>query len=107
AQKASRFGVTDGVSTSQVQSRVNEILSSAIDTSSVTIMVKNAGVFDGGDVDVDEIDYTNLPAIELSAAEPRQLFLVRIEVPYSSVAILTPKWITGVTLTAQSVMRHE
>jgi hypothetical protein len=50
---------------------------------------------------------TTLPNIELSTAPARRLFVVRITVPYNSVAILAPKWVKNMTLSGQAVMRHE
>ena len=107
ATKAAREGVAEGVTTADVSARVLSVLSAAFDTSAATVYVKDAGVFDTAGVDPTTIDYANLPSIELSDADPRQLFVVRVEIPYDSIAILTPKWVTGVTLTGQSVMRHE
>lgn len=107
AKRAAREGVADGVTTSDVQNRVLEILSSAIDTSDVTVQIKDASTFDSGSVDAGTVDYDSLPAIELNTAEPRQLFVVRIQVPYDSVAVFPPKWVEDITLTGQSVMRHE
>lgn len=106
-KKAAREGVADGTSTNRVSQRVQDILGTAIDSSRVTVYVKDASVFDTPGVDAESIDYDALPAIELLDAEPRQLFVVRVEVPYADVAILPPMWIKNITLRGQSVMRHE
>lgn len=106
-RKAARFGVAEQVTTAQVVARVNELLNASIDASHATVYVKDASVFDGSSVNAGSINYSGLPAIELSSAEPRQLFVVRVEVPYDDVAILPPFWITNATLKGQSVMRHE
>lgn len=107
AKRASREGVVDDVTTAQVIARVNEIVGSAISTDSLTVLVKNGNAFDDPDVDPTGINYSALPNIELADAEPRQLFIVYVEVPYSQVAIMPPKWVTGVTLRGQSAQRHE
>lgn len=107
AKKAAREGSFDGVSTAVVEQKVREYLEPAFDISSLNVMVKSAGVFDEGGVDPQNIDYGNLPPIELNEAEPRQLYIVRVELPYESVSITPPYWIKGVTLKGQSVMRHE
>lgn len=107
AKKAARVGVADGISTSDVEAEVLRILSAAIDTSHATVQIANAGVFDTQGMDPSSINYDDLPTIELSEAEPRQLFIVRVSVPYDDVAVMTPFWAKGLTLTGQSVMRHE
>jgi hypothetical protein len=39
--------------------------------------------------------------------DPRELFVVYIEVPYDSVSLLPPEWVTGVTMRGMSAQRHE
>ena len=107
AKKAARYGAVDDVTTTNVVDRVKEILGAAVNVNKVSIQVKNAGVFDSSNVNPKTINYAALPAIELSTAEPRQLFIVRVSVPYKDVAILPPFWIKNATLSGQSVMRHE
>ncbi|REJ84441.1 MAG: hypothetical protein DWQ29_11980, partial [Planctomycetota bacterium] len=81
-------------------------LSSAVDTTSATYLVKDASIFDSGSVP-ESLDYEGLPDIELLNAERRQLYVVRIEIPYNDVAIMPPFWAKDLTLVGQSVMRHE
>lgn len=107
AKRASREGVADGVTTAQVIARVNEIVGSAISTDDVTVLVKDGSVFDDPEVDATGIDYDALNDIDLTQAEPRQLFIVYVEVPYSAVSIMPPKWVTNVILRGQSAQRHE
>jgi len=105
---ASRQGSTEGVSTAAVEARVAEIMSAAIDTSNLTVVVKNAGVFDdGGSLPTTASDYTALPDIELADAEPRQLFLVRASVSYNDFALAPFTILSGATFHGQSFMRHE
>jgi hypothetical protein len=106
-RKAARYGVAEQITTADVIARVEELLNASIDATHATVYVKDASVFDSANVDPGSISYSGLPAIELSQAEPRQLFVVRVEVPYEDVAILPPFWVTNVTLKGQSVMRHE
>lgn len=106
-KKAARIGIGDDVTTAQVEAKVRSLLSSAIKTDHVTVVVKNAGTFDSSNVNPKTINYSSLPAIELSDADPRQLFIVRASVPYEDVALIKPFWIKNVTLSGQSVMRHE
>lgn len=104
---AAREGIVEGASTSQVEQRVTEILTAAFNTGDVTVMVKNAGVFDDGSTDPTTIEYANLPNIDLTQAESRQLFIVRAEVDYEKVALFPPMWVESLRLSGQSVMRHE
>lgn len=107
ANKAARYGVADGVTTADVNAKALEVIAAAIPTDDVTILIKDASVFDTPGVDPDNINYNTLPAIELSDAEPRQLFIVRIEVNYDDVALLPPFFVKNATLSGQSVSRHE
>jgi Flp pilus assembly protein TadG len=106
-RKAARYGVSEQITTAQVVAKVNDLLNKSIDATRATVFVKDASVFDNSNVNPNTINYSNLSSIELSNAEPRQLFLVRVEVPYEDVAILPPFWVTNATLKGQSVMRHE
>ena len=107
ARRAARLGVSETATTASVTALANEITSSAIPGSSATILVKNGSVFDTTGVNASSINYASLPGIELATAERRQLFIVRVTVSYSDVAILGPKWLGGLTVYGQSVMRKE
>jgi len=107
ATKAARLGISEGITTADVEARLDELLGASIDMTHATVYVKDASVFDSGGVDPTSINYATLPAIEVGDAEPRQLFVVRAEVPYEDVAIMPPFWVTNITLSGQSVMRHE
>ncbi|MDA1210970.1 MAG: pilus assembly protein [Planctomycetota bacterium] len=108
ANKAAREGVVDGVTTAQVEQQVMEFLQSGIkNADSVTVLIKDAGVFDDSSSDPSGINYSNLPDIDLSKAESRQLFIVRVEVDYDKVSLLPPMWVGSLRLAAHAVMRHE
>lgn len=109
AKRGARLGVAEGVTTAEVETRVREILESGFGAKSVsvTVQVKDASVFDAGGVDASSIDFGSLPSVELADATTRQLFMVRVEVPYEQVAIVPPFYAKGVTLSGLSVMRHE
>ena len=106
-KRAARYGIAEGVSTTQVESKVKAILGKAMKTTNVTVQVKDAGVFDGTSVNPGSINYGSLPAIDLSKTESRHLFIVRAQVAYKDVALIPPFWIKNATLSGQSVMRHE
>ena len=106
AKQAARHGAVEGISTADVVAKANGILGAALDTTSATVLVKDASVFDLETLP-DTIEYDELPSIELNNAERRQLYVVRIEVDYNDVAIMPPFWAKDVHLVGQSVMRHE
>lgn len=114
--KGARLGVAEPTTNAQVEAKVREVLGSAIDEDAVSVIIKDASVFDSPNVNPNNINYGSLPDINLQNAEPRQLFIVRVEVDYDKVALLPPMFVkkTGpngqkqsVKMTAQAVMRHE
>lgn len=104
ARSGARAGAVEGSTTQEVLDRVRAVLGSALDPDKITVLVKDGSDFDSNP---SSIDYGALPGIDLSQAPPGQMFLVRLEVPFGLVSLLPPTWIQGVTLSGQSVMRHE
>ena len=107
ARRAARLGVSDGATTAEVEDLAEEVVGAAFRVQAATIMVKDASVFDTENVNAETIDYAGLPSIELSDAERRQLFLVRVSVNYGDIAILGPRWLGNIQLYGQAVMRKE
>ena len=107
ARRAARLGVGETATTADVTTLATQVLNSAIPAAKATIIVKNGDAFEETGMDASAINYSTLPDIELSTAERRQLFIVRITVPYSDIAILGPRWLGGLTVYGQSVMRKE
>lgn len=107
ARRAARLGVSETATTADVRTLAQQIVGSAITTASVTILVKDASVFDDQEADPSTINYASLPDIELEDAERRQLFLVRISVNYSNIGVMGPRWLGGLTIYGQAVMRRE
>lgn len=106
AKQAARHGAVEGISTADVIAKANGILGAALDTTSATVLVKDASIFDAETLP-ETIEYDELPNIEVNSADRRQLYVVRIEVDYDDVAIMPPFWAKDVRLVGQSVMRHE
>jgi hypothetical protein len=112
-RQAARIGTTDGTSTADVRSRALQVLSPVVDEDEVEIFVKDAGVFDaGGDPPQSGEDLEGLGDIELSEAEPRQLFMVRARINYEDIAIVPNipylgSFLDDVVLEGQAFMRHE
>lgn len=107
ARRAARVGASETSKTADVSALAYQIVNAAIPGSSATILVKNGDAFDVTGMDASKINYATLPDIELKTAARRQLFIVRVSVPYSKVAIMGPKWLGDVTVYGQSVMRKE
>ncbi len=111
ARAAARTGVADGKTTADVTAKVDEILSAGIDSSQATVYIKDGSAFDDATITTDQInatDYNLLPDIEIFGMDARQLFIVRIEVPYDQVTLIPGGgWLKGLTLSGQAVMRHE
>jgi len=107
ARNAATIGALDGKTTADVTAEANRVMASAFRHQHATILVKNAAVFDAAGVDPATINYAGLPNVEVDSLEAGQLFIVRIAVPYDQVAIMPPFWAKNITLSGQSVMRHE
>ena len=107
-RNAARLGAVEGTTSSDIENEVRAILGSVIDASQAEIFVKDASVFDsgsGGPSTGDGIE--SLSDIEVSEAEPRQLFVVRAKVAYNNVALIPNSIMDGVILQSQAFMRHE
>ena len=109
ARRAARAGVPEAATTAQIKTMAHAILDSAIDAdnANVKILVKDASAFDQAGFDASNVDYTALPDTNVENLESGQLFVVRVQVPYSEIGILGPRWIKTLDLYGQSVMRKE
>jgi hypothetical protein len=111
AKTAARSGVGDNSTTADVKARANEILGGLLNpTSKFKVEVLDGSTFDDPNVDPNNIDYDSLGEIDLSTAEPRQIFIVRVSVPYDNISIwgpAGPKWVRGLNISGMSVLRHE
>ncbi len=107
ARRGARYGAVSGVSSANVKTQVNTVLNSAFKSSKATVTVKNASTFDTSTVNPKTLNYDSLPDLELTSASAHQMYIVRITVPYSNVALLPPFWIKNITLKSMAVMRHE
>lgn len=105
-QEGAKLGRFENVTTAQVETKVKSLLNSVFDSDLATIMVKNASQFDTEGVDVSQIDYAALPDIELANADKAQLFIVRVEVPYKDVRLLSSFFVDPVEA-AQAASRED
>ena len=109
ARRAARAGVPEAATTTQIETIAHDILDSAIDAdhANVKILVKDASIFDQPGYDPTGQDYDSLPDVNVENLDSGQLFVVRVQVPYSEIGILGPRWIGTLNLYGQSVMRKE
>lgn len=111
-RRAARLGSTEGVNSAAVKAKTLEILSSAVKTAAVTVLVKDASSFDTANPATNAAALDAMSDIEVSGAKSRQMFMVRAKVKYSDIAIVKHIPIIGyfmqnVTLDGQAFMRHE
>lgn len=112
-RQAARMGTTEGKTTANVRTRVLEVLGTVVDADSVEVFVKDASPYDaGGTPPEGGSELEALADIELSEAEPRQLFMVRAKIEYGDVAIVPNipylgAFLDDVVLEGQAFMRHE
>ena len=105
AGRSARRGAVEHATNSDVLAIANQIIESGISSDSVTVTIKDASIFDDGDAT--DVDISSLPDLNLAECEPRQLFIVQVKVPYEDIGIMGPRWLNGVTLHGEAVMRHE
>ena len=103
---AARNAVSGTMTSAEVKQSVIDRLDGIVNTSNITVMVKDASVL-ATDVGQGGLDVDTLPDINLDTASPTQLFLVRVEISYSDVALIAPNWGDGVDISGQTVMRRE
>jgi len=105
---AARLGATEGISTDEAEAHLRGILATALDQSRVTVVVKDAGVFDtGGDLPQTTADFSDLPDIELDDAETGDLFVVRATLRYNDIALIPLSVMDDIELVSQAFTRHE
>lgn len=107
ARQGAHLGSFQGVTNTQVTTKVNSIVGAAFNISKATVIVKDASVFDTANVNPSTLNYTTLPSVDLTQSKTSDIFLVQVTVPYDNVALLPPFWIKGATVTGRAVIRHE
>ena len=107
ARHGAYMSILDGVTNSEAETAMRDMLATANIEDNVTIQILDGQPIDdtptGGDLpDPDDLNDLNLPD-----ALPRQLLIVRISVPFEDIAFITPWWLNDVTIVGQMAMRHE
>ena len=88
-RQAARIGSTEGHTTADVEARVKNSIGTAVDPELVEVFVKDASSFDSAAApSTDGASLEALPAIELTDAAPRQMFMVRAKIHYNDIAIV-------------------
>ena len=107
-RNGARFGSTEGATNADVEQYVRNFMRGTVDPSIVEIQIKNLGTIDAGeDVPTTAMAYDELPNIELSEADSRQLFVVRAKVNFGDAAFLNFPGVDRIDLYGQAIMRHE
>ena len=110
-RRAARYGSTNGATTAEVRTQVENLLGTVVNPNDVTIIVKDASVYDtGGTLPSESADFYALPDVEVANLEPRDLFLVRVEVPYNSIALVSLPFLASMentVLSGEAFTRHE
>lgn len=105
---SARYGASEEVTTDEAKARVIEVLSTAMNASLVDVQVKDLSSYDEtGEMPDTDQEYDALPSLELSDAEPRQMFLIRATVAYNDIALVPFSVMKGATLAGTAVTRHE
>ncbi len=105
AKQAAHQGSFEDVSTAEVQQFANSRLDAILGSGACTTYIRDASLYEGSNPG--SVSTASLPTVELSNLESRDLFIVQVEVPYESVALISPFWIKNTTLTGVSIMRRE
>jgi Flp pilus assembly protein TadG len=107
-RQAARLGATENVDTADTEAEALQIIGSGIPVESVNLIVRDASVYDTTEAKpVTSEDFQALDPIELAEAESRQMFLVRAEVMYNDVALLSLPWMQDVRVVGHCITRHE
>lgn len=107
-RESARFGSTEGVTTAEVEASIRSLLAGVVAPEALTIEIRDASSYDQQpDQERDWDTIGALPEIELFAANPRQLFVVRAAANLEDVALIRLPFPDGVMLCGESFMRHE
>ncbi len=107
ARRGAHLGSFEGVTNTEVENKVKQIVGSVIDSTEATVIVRSASAFDDAGFSAASINYASLPAIDLSTAEMGDCFIVRVTVPYDNVSLLPTFFVQGKTIVGQAATRHE
>jgi len=105
---AARMGSVEGTTSADAVARVNQTMSPVVAAENVSVFVNDASIYDSGSAPPSNgSEIEDLPSVELSDAEPRQMFVVRARLNYNDIAIVPMPFLKDVVLNSQAFMRHE
>lgn len=105
---AARMGSVEGTSSADVVARVNQTMAPVVDPSKLSVFVNDASIYDAGSAPpTSGAGIEGLPSVELSDAEPRQMFVIRARLNYNDIAIVPMPFLKNVVLNSQAFMHHE
>jgi Flp pilus assembly protein TadG len=106
---AARLGAVEGITNTEVETHVLQALAPVASPDKITVLVKNAEIYDTGTPNTSAAGVAALPDLDLTTAEPGQLFVVGAQVTFSDITsdLLPIPYIEDTVITAQSFMRHE
>jgi Flp pilus assembly protein TadG len=107
-RNGARIGSTEGTVNQNIVDRVKQTVGTAVPQTKITVYVKDASVYDSGNpTPTTDAELEALPDLEVSDAEPRQMFVVRAKVAYNDICLVPMPFLRNVVLDAQAFMRHE
>lgn len=98
AREATRLGIIDGSTNSDVETWVEEFLNSSINVAASDVTVT---------ITVDAAPGNDDPNDLVENAQARDLVTVSVSVPFDKVSYVPGSYLNGKNLSAQSSMRHE
>jgi len=105
---AARMGSVEGTTSADVVARVNQTMAPVVAAENVSVFVNDASIYDSGSTPPSSgSEIEDLPPVELSEAEPRQMFVIRASLNYNDIAIVPMPFLKDVVLNSQAFMRHE
>ena len=111
ARKGAYSGMMGGVSNAEVRAEIKDFLAASnIDVSDAQIFILDGSPYDQLGADDDPPSADELSPVDLLDEDvmvPRALAIVRIEVPFEDISILSPVWLGDATIVGQVAMRHE
>ena len=106
-RNAARVGAVEGTTSAQVISQIEQTMSPVISSENLNVFVNDASIYDTGNPPTSGAEIETLPSVDLSNAEPRQLFVVRASLAFNDIAMVPMPFLKNVTLDSQAFMRHE
>lgn len=107
-RNAARFGSTEGATNDDVERYLRNFMRGTVDTDLIDIQIKDMSVLESEEpLPASASDYEDLPTVQLTEMESRELFVVRATFNFGDAAFLRFPGVDQVELVGQTIMRHE